>query len=175
MACGASTCRKLSSQRGVSGEIPGTVGLILVAMPALAADGFTQQDREMLIELKVRLDQFEKRVDERFEQIDRRFEQIDKRFEQVNDRFGDVNDRFGDVNNRFDDMFNFIYILIGIFTTVSLANIGFAYWDRRTIIRQARREAVEFVEREGLPRRLLDTLRTRGSGGCPASRGHAPL
>lgn len=95
----------------------------------------------MLIELKVRLDQFEKRVDERFEQIDRRFEQIDKRFEQVNDRFGDV-------NNRFDDMFNFIYILIGIFTTVSLANIGFAYWDRRTIIRQARREAVEFVERE---------------------------
>jgi hypothetical protein len=119
----------------------------------LAADGFTQQDREMLIELKVRLDQFEKRVDERFEQIDRRFEQIDKRFEQVNDRFGDV-------NNRFDDMFNFIYILIGIFTTVSLANIGFAYWDRRTIIRQARREAVEFVEREGLPRRLFDTLRT---------------
>ena len=105
-----------------------TVGLVLVAMPALAADGFTQQDREMLIELKVRLDQFEKRADERFEQIDRRFEQIDKRFEQVNDRFGDV-------NNRFDDMFNFIYILIGIFTTVSLANIGFAYWDRRTIIR----------------------------------------
>lgn len=100
----------------------------------------------MLIELKVRLGQFEKRVDERFEQIDKRFEQ--------------VNDRFGDVNNRFDDMFNFIYILIGIFTTVSLANIGFAYWDRRTIIRQARREAVEFVEREGLPRRLLDALRT---------------
>ena len=122
------------------------VSLILAATPALAADGFTQQDREMLIELKVRLDQFEKRVDERFEQIDKRFEQ--------------VNDRFGDVNNRFDDMFNLIYILIGIFTTVSLANIGFVYWDRRTIIRQARREAVEFVEREGLPRRLLDTLRT---------------
>jgi len=35
-------------------------------------------------------------------EIDKRFEQVDKRFDQV--------------NNRFEDMFNFSYILAGIFT-----------------------------------------------------------
>ena len=115
------------------------VGLILAAAPALAADGFTQQDRDMLIELKVRVDQFEKRMDERFEQIDKRFEQV---------------------NNRFGDMFNYFYILTGIFTTIMVANIGFAFWDRRTVIRQARKEAVEFIEQEGVTRRLLQALRT---------------
>ena len=115
------------------------VGLTLAAVPAFAADGFTQQDREMLIELKVRLDQFEKRVDERFEQVDRRFEQV---------------------NNRFGDMFNYFYILTGIFTTIMVANMGFAFWDRRTVIRQARKEAVEFIEQEGVTRRMLQALRT---------------
>ena len=122
------------------------VSLILAAAPALAADGFTQQDRDLLIELKVRVDQFEKRMDERFEKVDKRFEQIHKRFEQVNNRFG--------------DMFNYFYILTGIFTTIMVANIGFAFWDRRTVIRQARKEAVEFIEQEGVTRRLLQALRT---------------
>ena len=115
------------------------VGLILVAAPAFAADGFTQQDREMLIELKVRLDQFEKRMDERFEQVDLRFEEV---------------------HNRFGDMFNYFYILTGIFTTIMVANIGFAFWDRRTVIGQARKEAVEFIEQEGVTRRMLQALRT---------------
>ena len=67
--------------------------------------------------------------------MDERFEQVDKRFEQVNNRFG--------------DMFNYFYILTGIFTTIMVANIGFAFWDRRTVIRQAQQEATEFIEREG--------------------------
>ena len=42
-----------------------------------------------------------------------------------------------------------------------VANIGFAFWDRRTVvIRQARKEAVEFIEQEGVTRRLLQALRT---------------
>ena len=112
--------------------------LILTAAPALAADGFTQQDRDLLIELSVRVDELEKRMDERFEQVDKRFEQVDK---------------------RFDDMFNFFYILTGIFTAIMVASIGFSFWDRRTVIRQARKEAIEFIEQEGLTRRMLDALR----------------
>lgn len=108
------------------------VGLILAAAPAFAADGFTQQDRDLLIELSVRVDELEKRMDERFEQVDK----------------------------RFDDMFNFFYILTGIFTAIMVASIGFSFWDRRTVIRQARKEAIEFIEQEGLTRRMLDALRT---------------
>lgn len=107
-------------------------GLILSAASAFAADGFTQQDRDMLIELKARVDQLEKRMEERFEQV----------------------------NYRFDDMFNFFYILTGIFTAIMVASIGFAFWDRRTVIRQARKEAVDFIEQEGVTRRMLQALQT---------------
>ena len=46
--------------------------IICSAVPALAAEGFTQKDREMLIELKVRMGE----IDKRFEQVDKRFEEI---------------------------------------------------------------------------------------------------
>ena len=98
--------------------------VLLAAAPALAADGFSQEDRDVLIELKARVDQLEKRMEE-----------------------------------RFNDMFNFFYILAGIFTAIMVASIGFAFWDRRTVIRQAKKEAIEFIEQEGLSRRMLDALR----------------
>ena len=82
----------------------------LSASALLAQDGFTQKDRELLIELKVKMGE----IDKRFEQIDKRFEQIDKRFEQ---------------------MMDFLKILSAIFTSLVIAVIGFAYWDRRTIIK----------------------------------------
>ena len=135
-------------------------GLILSAAPAFAADGFTQRDRDLLIELSVRVDELEKRMIQGFENVDKRFEQVDKRFEQVDKRFEQVDKRFEEVQNRFGDMFNYFYILTGIFTAIMVASIGFAFWDRRTVIRQARKEAVEFIEREGVTRRMLQVLQT---------------
>jgi len=107
---------------------------VFAGAPTFAEGGFTQKDRELLIELKVKM-----------EEIDKRFEQIDKRFEQV--------------DKRFEDMFNFFYILSGIFTALVIVVIGFGYWDRRTMIREARREAIEFMEKEGTLRRLMDALK----------------
>jgi len=60
-------------------------------------------------------------MNKRFEQVDKRFERIDKRFEAV--------------DKRFDQMTAFLWMLTGIFTTLTLGVIGFAYWDRRTIIK----------------------------------------
>jgi len=113
--------------------ITGTALLFLVfsVIPAFAEDGFTHKDRELLIELKVKMGEMEKRFEQRFIQIDKRFEQ----------------------------MTSFFYILAGIFTSLVVAVIGFGYWDRRTIIREARREAIEFIEKEGMLRRALDALR----------------
>lgn len=90
-----------------------------------AEDGFTQRDRELLIELKVKV-----------QEIDKRFDQIDKRFEQIDKRFG--------------DMFNFLWILTGIFTTLTVSVIGFAYWDRRTMISKAKEETIEEIEKKGV-------------------------
>jgi len=79
------------------------------------------------------------------EQTDKRFEQVDKRFE--------------DMNRRFDQMMNFLWILTAIFTTLTATVIGFAYWDRRTIIKKSRDEAIEIIEKEGRVRDLIRALR----------------
>ncbi len=142
-------------------RIAWTISAILVAAPAWTQpqSGFTQKDRELLIELRVRILE----IDKRFEQIDKRFEQIDKRFEDIDRRFAHVEQRItdlrDDMNRRFEQLMHFLYILSGIFTALVVTVIGFAYWDRRTIIREARREAIEWIEQEGAWRRLLDVLR----------------
>ena len=61
-------------------------------------------------------------------EMDKRFEQVDKRFEQLDKRFGQVDNRFG-------DMMNYILILVAVFASMTALTIGFALWDRRTMIR----------------------------------------
>ena len=112
---------------------------------SFAQNGFTQKDRDLLIELKVRIGE-----------IDKRFEQVDKRISELR---MDINKRFEQVDKRFEQMMDFLYILAGIFTSLVVVVIGFAYWDRRTVIREARREAIEFMEKEGALRRLLDAMK----------------
>ncbi|MGD2089859.1 MAG: hypothetical protein PVH61_27030 [Candidatus Aminicenantes bacterium] len=74
-------------------------------------------------------------VEKRFEQVEKRFEQVDKRFEQVDKQFDQVDKRFDQVDNRFGDMMNYIMILAVIFASMTGLTIGFALWDRRTMIR----------------------------------------
>lgn len=130
----------------------GTLFLLLCSLGQVIAaepNSFTQKDRELLIELsttlKVYMDQVEKRfvqIDKRFEQIDKRFEQIDKRFEQIDKRFEDVDKRMEELSKRIDQLQVFLWILSGIFTSLVIFVIGFAYWDRRTIIRKAKDETL---------------------------------
>ncbi|SHG02810.1 hypothetical protein SAMN02745206_03130 [Desulfacinum infernum DSM 9756] len=152
---------------------------LFLSPPCRAQDGFTQKDREILTQLRVQMAGMEARlgetdnrfgqIEKRFEQIDRRFEQIDKRFEQVDKRFEQIDKRFEqldlrlaelrrDVNARFDQLINFLYMLAAIFTTLVVAVIGFAYWDRRTIIGEAKRQTMEEMERKGLAYNILRVL-----------------
>ncbi len=110
------------------------VMLCLVNSLAMAQDGFTQKDRELLIRLEVKLEE----IDKRFEQVDKRFEQVDKRLEELRQ----------DINNRFGQMMDFFYILAGIFATMVAAVIGFAYWDRRTILYKTREHVMEITARD---------------------------
>ena len=54
---------------------------------------------------------------------------------------------------------NFLWMLTGIFTSLTVGVIGFAYWDRRTILKKARDEALEGVEREWRLTKLLEALK----------------
>jgi uncharacterized protein HemX len=146
--------------------------LSALVLPATAADGFTQADRERMVRVEATLvvfmQQVDKRfeelrtdmntrfeqVDKRFEQVDKRFEQVDKRFEQVDKRFeelrSDMNTRFEehrtDMNTRFEQMTNMFYAISAIFTTLFAAVFSFAWWDRRSILITARKTAREEVE-----------------------------
>jgi len=101
-------------------------------------------------------------IEKRFEEIDRRFEEIDKRFEQVDKRISelreDTNKRFDDMNRRFDELNHHLDVITGIFTTLVVFVIGFAYWDRRTIIAKAKEETVREIESSG---RLITALRKK--------------
>ena len=110
--------------------------LMLYTLPCLAQQtGFTQEDRERLVRVEATLKVF-------MEQVDKRFEQVDK---------------------RFDQMMNFLWMLVAIFTTLTGVVIGFAYWDRRTIIRKARDEAIEVIEKEGRLSDFIKALRALAS------------
>ena len=54
-------------------------------------------------------------------------------------------------------------MLVPIFTVLTGVVIGFAYWDRRTIILKARDEAIEIIEKEGRLRELIRALRALAS------------
>ena len=70
-------------------------------------DFFTQKDREMIV-----------RLDERLKQIDKRFEELRQ-----------------DMNNRFELMQNLMIAIVGAFSAIVAVTIGFAIWDRRTMVR----------------------------------------
>ena len=120
---------------------------IMLVAPSGADGGFTQVDRERMIRLEVK-----------FEEIDKRFEQVDKRLmelrEDMNKRFEQLDKRFEQVDKRFEQIMSMSYILSGIFTAMFTAVFGFAWWDRRTILVQAREEA----------RNILKTHEDRSQG-----------
>jgi len=115
--------------------------LISASATPVFGDEFTQKDREVLVELKVKMGE----IDKRFEQIDKRFEQIDKRFEELR----------SDMNNRFEQMMEFLKIMTALFGGLIVALIGFVLWDRRTLLKEAKREAIEYVEKDSIVIKIL--------------------
>ncbi|MCS6957895.1 MAG: hypothetical protein RMK75_05495 [Aquificaceae bacterium] len=128
---------------------------VLVTIFAILSVSFalTQEEEKQLLrdvaEIKATLKVFMEQVDKRFEQVDKRFEQVDKRFEQL--------------ERRIDDLVNFLWILSGIFVSITGVTIGFALWDRRTMVRpfeeKVKRIEEEFTRDREKVQGLLEALR----------------
>ena len=108
-----------------------------LAMNVFAEEvSFTLEDRDRLIRIETSLKEFKESTDKRFmefrEYVDKRFEQVDKRFEQLDNRFVEFREY---VDKRFEQVINFLWMLIAIFVALTSVTIGFAIWDRRTMIR----------------------------------------
>jgi exonuclease VII large subunit len=143
---------------------------------------FMQQSDKRFAELREDINKRFEQVDKRFEQLDRRIDDLrqemnsrfeemradtNKRFEEMradtNKRFEemreDTNKRFEQVDKRIEQLITFLWILAGIFTALVVAVIAFAYWDRRTIIRRAKEEALKEMEEAGRWKTILEALR----------------
>jgi hypothetical protein len=95
-------------------------------------------------------------------EVERRVVEIEKKQAVFEERFKQIDRRFEDMNKRFDQLYTFLWIITGIFATIMVVVIGFAYWDRRTMIREAKRQIYDDMERELKPekfRKVLSALR----------------
>ena len=88
---------------------------------------FTLDDRDRII-----------RTEQQVEAINKRFEAVDQRFETVDQRF-DAMDK------RFDQLFNFLWAIIGIFTTMMISVFGFAFWDRTLSLAPLKKENIRIL------------------------------
>ncbi len=97
------------------------------------------------------------------EQLNKRIEDINKRIEDTNKRIEDTNKRIEDVNKRIDDLMNFLWMLAGIFSAITAVTIGFALWDRRTMIRpfedKVKSMEKDILENKEKVQKLIETLR----------------
>jgi chaperonin cofactor prefoldin len=84
---------------------------------------FTQEDRERLIRIEIKVEEGQK---------------------ALNQRIDDLGKRIDDTNRRVDDLRDLIYVGIG----GMIALIGFVIWDRRTALAPAIRKNKELEERE---------------------------
>jgi len=145
------------------------IGLLLSSVAYSAPPPGFKVTNEMIYQKLIKIEQRQAIFDERFKQIDKRFEQIDKRFEDMNKRFEElredmnrrfemVDKRFEEINKRFEQLYTFLWIITGIFTAIMVGAFGFAYWDRRTIIAEAKRRTLEELERDAKPERLRKLL-----------------
>ncbi len=140
--------------------------MIKVLMPLLLvcfSFAFTPQEERQIIkdiaEIKATLEQLNKRI----EDINKRIEDINKRIEDTNKRIEDTNKRVEDVNKRIDDLMNFLWMLTGIFSAITAVTIGFALWDRRTMIRpfedKVKSMEKDILENKEKVQKLIETLR----------------
>ena len=165
----------------------------------------SREDRDRLVRIEEKLEAFIDSTNQRFEDLhadmNARFEQVDQRFEelradmnarfkQVDQRFAelraDMNTRFEQVDKRFEEQQSFLQMIVAAFAGLVAVVIGFALWDRRTMIKAARQElqekleqysvqreqqivkraveeSYERIEARGLPRHFVTLLRERAS------------
>ncbi|HIL14762.1 MAG TPA: hypothetical protein EYG15_01450 [Deltaproteobacteria bacterium] len=92
--------------------------------------GFTQADRERMVRMETTLQMF-------MESTNRRFTE---QREDINQRFVEQRE---DINQHFEQVMLTLQMIAAVFTAFFLAMLGYAWWDRRTIVRKAKEDTLE--------------------------------
>jgi hypothetical protein len=106
--------------------------MLFLSFPAYAIQTAPRISDREIIERLDRLEEGLRRVEDGQKAILR---EMDKRFDAVDKRFDAVDKRFEEVDKRFNLLLNIFMAMLAAFTGITASTIGFAIWDRRTMIR----------------------------------------
>jgi hypothetical protein len=92
---------------------------------------FTIDDRDRIIRTEQKVEALDAKVDMKVDGLRNELNtKIDSKFEGLH----------SEMNARFDQLFNFLWAIIGIFTTMMVSVFGFAFWDRKLSLAPLKRE-----------------------------------
>lgn len=104
------------------------------------------------VELKAtnqKIDDLDKRLSTEIKANNQRIDELDKR----------LTAEIKATNQRINDLYTAIGYLTAAVTAILIASIGFAYWDRKTAIQQAKKETIAEIEAIGRLRDVISALR----------------
>ena len=89
--------------------------------------------------------------------------QMNKRFDDmtrhINERFADINKRIEELGKRIDDLKDVMLAMFAGLVVLVITVIGFAFWDRRTVVKKAVEESKAQIESEGKLRDVIRVLK----------------
>lgn len=88
---------------------------------------FTLDDRDRIIRTEQKVEALNVKIDAKVESLNSK---IDLKIDGLR----------SEMNARFDLLFNFLWAIIGIFTTMTVSVFGFAFWDRKLSLAPMKRE-----------------------------------
>ena len=101
--------------------------LPLITKAELKEIPFTIDDRDRLIRTEQKVEALDAKIDMKVAALDSK---IDMKVDGLR----------SEMTARFDQLFNFLWAIIGIFTTMMVSVFGFAFWDRKLSLAPLRRE-----------------------------------
>jgi hypothetical protein len=111
--------------------------LPLVMKAGLKEIPFTLEDRDRIIRTEQKVEALRNEVNAKFDGV--KSESVSLRSEMTSLR-SDMTSLRSDMNARFDQVFNFLWAIIGVFTTMMVSVFGFAFWDRKLSLAPLKRE-----------------------------------
>ena len=111
------------------------IGICIILLPLvmkaeLKEIPFTIDDRDRLIRTEQKVEALDAKIDMK----------VDGMKSEMTSLRTDMTTLRSDVNARFDQLFNFLWAIIGIFTTMMVSVFGFAFWDRKLSLAPLRKE-----------------------------------
>ncbi|MBC8315631.1 MAG: hypothetical protein ISR57_08340 [Bacteroidales bacterium] len=141
------------------------IGIVLFFLPVLVKAEtkeipFTLSDRDRIIRTEQKVEALDAKIDAVFGGLDATIDS------KVNGLRSDMNTRFEAMDKRFDQLFNFLWAIIGIFTTMMISVFGFAFWDRKLSLaplkKQDQRILTVLVDYSKTQPKLFEILKNAG-------------